>query len=69
MSLLPIGGDAHGITTDGFRYPLRDERLRTGPARGLSNVRTAPDASVTLREGRLLVVEVTVPTVPLDSNR
>ena len=69
VSLLPIGGDAHGITTDGFRYPLHDEQLRTGPARGLSNVRTAPDASVTLREGRLLVVEVTVPTIPLDSNR
>jgi thiamine pyrophosphokinase len=68
VSLLPMGGDAHGITTSGFRYPLHGETLRTGPARGLSNVRTAPDASVTLREGRLLVVEVTVPKVPLDSS-
>jgi thiamine pyrophosphokinase len=57
VSLLPLGGDAEGITTRGLRYPLRDEPLRTGPARGLSNVRTAADASVTVRSGRLLVVE------------
>ncbi len=57
VSLLPFGGDAEGITTAGLRYPLRDEPLRVGPARGLSNVRVAADASVTLRSGRLLVVE------------
>jgi thiamine pyrophosphokinase len=57
VSLFPLGGDAEGITTGGLRYPLRDEPLRTGPARGLSNVRTSPDATVTLRQGRLLVVE------------
>jgi thiamine pyrophosphokinase len=57
VSLLPFGGDADGVTTDGLRYPLRDEPLRTGPARGLSNVRVGRDAAVTLRAGRLLVVE------------
>ena len=57
VSLLPFGGDAEGITTHGLEYPLRDEPLRIGPARGLSNVRVAPDASVALRSGRLLVVE------------
>ncbi|HEV7810606.1 MAG TPA: thiamine diphosphokinase [Candidatus Limnocylindrales bacterium] len=57
VSLLPFGGDAEGITTDGLRYPLRDESLRLGPSRGLSNVREAEDATVTLRSGRLLVVE------------
>jgi thiamine pyrophosphokinase len=57
ISLLPVGGDALGITTHGLRYPLRDEPLRTGPARGLSNVRITDGAAVTLREGRLLVVE------------
>lgn len=67
VSLLPLGGDAEGITTRGFRYPLRDEPLRTGPARGLSNVRAGPDASVTLREGRLLVVEVASRPAALDS--
>ncbi len=57
VSLLPWGGDVDGVTTDGFRYPLRDEPLPAGPARGLSNVRLAPDAAVTVRRGRLLVVE------------
>jgi thiamine pyrophosphokinase len=57
VSLLPLGGDAEGITTAGLRYPLHDEPLRTGPARGLSNVRTDAAASVALRGGRLLVLE------------
>jgi thiamine pyrophosphokinase len=57
VSLLPFGGDVTGITTEGLRYPLRDEPLHVGPARGLSNVRDA-DAAVTLRHGRLLVIEI-----------
>jgi thiamine pyrophosphokinase len=57
ISLLPFGGDVRGITTHGLRYPLSDEPLTVGPARGLSNVRTLPDAAVTVGDGRLLVVE------------
>ena len=58
VSLLPVSGEAAGITTEGLEYPLRDEPLRVGPARGLSNVRLGPTATVSLRSGRLLVVEV-----------
>jgi thiamine pyrophosphokinase len=57
VSLLPVGADAEGVSTDGLRYPLRDEVLRVGRTRGLSNVRTAPTATVSLGSGRLLVVE------------
>ncbi|MGH2475915.1 MAG: thiamine diphosphokinase [Candidatus Limnocylindrales bacterium] len=58
VSLLPIGDDAAGITTEGLRYPLHDEPLLVGRTRGLSNVRSDPTrAAVTLRRGRLLVVE------------
>lgn len=57
VSLLPIGGDVEGVRTEGLRYPLADEPLALGPARGLSNVRTAPVARVALRSGRLLVIE------------
>lgn len=57
VSLLPLGVPASGITTEGLLYPLRGETLPPGPARGLSNVRIAADASVTLRQGSLLVVE------------
>jgi thiamine pyrophosphokinase len=61
VSLLPFGADARGVTTEGLLYPLRDEPLRLGPTRGLSNVRTRPLASVSLRSGRLLVIETRVP--------
>lgn len=57
VSLLPFGGDVEGVTTSGLQYPLHDEPLRSGPARGLSNVRLVEDAAVTVRTGRLLVVE------------
>lgn len=57
VSLLPFGGDVAGITTHGLRYPLHDEPLVAGPARGLSNVRERSDASLDVRSGRLLVIE------------
>lgn len=57
VSLLPMAGDAEGITTAGLEYPLTDEPLHAGSTRGLSNVISANGATVTLRRGRLLVVE------------
>lgn len=60
VTLIPFGGDVAGVRTDGLRYPLLDESLRIGPARGLSNVRLAADASIVVRRGRLLVIETPV---------
>ncbi len=57
ISLVPIGGSAAGVTTDGLRYPLAGEPLEFGRTRGVSNVRTAARARVTLESGRLLVIE------------
>jgi thiamine pyrophosphokinase len=57
VSLLPIAGPASGVTTTGLEYPLADEPLDVGPARGLSNVRLGTTAAVSLRDGALLVVE------------
>jgi thiamine pyrophosphokinase len=57
LSLLPFAGDVSGVTTRGLRYPLHGEPLVAGPARGLSNVREARDASVRVEAGRLLVIE------------
>ena len=57
VSLLPFGGDATGLETGGLRYRLRGESLRSGPSRGLSNVRIANDAALTVGSGRILVVE------------
>jgi thiamine pyrophosphokinase len=58
VSLLPLGDDVQGVTTRGLQFPLRDEALPAGPARGLSNVRVVPNAGVAVRSGLLLVVEV-----------
>jgi thiamine pyrophosphokinase len=57
VSLLPLGGDAEGVSTVGLRYPLTAERLEFGRTHGLSNeVQVAP-ASVSLERGTLLVIE------------
>jgi thiamine pyrophosphokinase len=60
VSLLPYGPGVEGVTTRGMRYPLRDEPLPAGPARGLSNLRHTRDAGVIVRRGLLLVVETPV---------
>ena len=57
VSLLPLGDGVSGVATSGLTYPLTDEPLPAGPARGLSNVRERPDASVTVGSGLLLIVE------------
>ncbi|MBF6605077.1 MAG: thiamine diphosphokinase [Chloroflexi bacterium] len=57
VSLLPLGDDVMGVTTSGLRYPLSDEPLRLGPARGISNIRLGRRATVAIRAGRLLIVE------------
>jgi thiamine pyrophosphokinase len=57
VSLLPFGGEADGVTTEGLRYPLRDEPLPLGPARGLSNELSGTRAAVRVRRGRLLVIQ------------
>jgi hypothetical protein len=57
VSLVPFGGSARGVTTDGLRFPLRGEDLAVGRTRGVSNVRTGTTARITLESGRLLVIE------------
>ena len=56
LSLLPLGCDADGVTTEGLQYPLHDETLFLGQARGVSNVFTGSRAGITLRRGSLLVI-------------
>ena len=57
ITLLPLGGEAIGVTTSGLAYALDDEPLLEGLTRGLSNRRTAPTAAVRMRSGRVLVIE------------
>lgn len=57
VTLLPIGGDAAGVTTEGLRWQLDEATLRMGRSRGLSNEVVGPPASVRITDGTLLVVE------------
>jgi thiamine pyrophosphokinase len=57
VSLLPLSGAAHGITTAGLHYPLSDATLYYERSRGISNVLTAAQGMVRLKEGLLLVVQ------------
>jgi thiamine pyrophosphokinase len=56
VSLLPVGGDACGVTTNELQYPLHHEDLPLGTTRGVSNVVNGERASVALDHGTLLVV-------------
>ncbi|WP_376797663.1 thiamine diphosphokinase [Thermogemmatispora sp.] len=56
VSLLPLAGDAQGVSTQGLYYPLHGETLFFGRPRGLSNQLTQPEASVTLIRGQLLII-------------
>jgi thiamine pyrophosphokinase len=58
LSLIPLMGDACGITTQGLEYPLVDENLLFGATRGISNVLLGSDASISLRSGLLVVVVI-----------
>jgi thiamine pyrophosphokinase len=56
VSLIPIGGDTVNIQTEGLHYPLINETLFMGPARGISNVLDAECATISFETGLLLVV-------------
>jgi len=56
VSLLPLGGDARGVTASGLAWPLEGDTLRFGFSRGVSNEITAPMVRIEVQEGYLLVV-------------
>jgi thiamine pyrophosphokinase len=58
ISLIPLCDDASGITTQGLEYPLDDGTLHFGSSRGVSNVIQAERASIELKKGLLLVVQI-----------
>lgn len=57
VSLLPVGGPAVGVRTEGLAYPLDGEDLAPGTTRGVSNLLTAPVATVRIEAGVLLAVQ------------
>jgi thiamine pyrophosphokinase len=57
ISLIPLGGPVEGISTQGLRYPLQDETLAFGPARGVSNRISQLPARLQTRSGILLFIQ------------
>ena len=58
LSIIPINGDAQGITTSGLEYPLCDETLYFASSRGISNVMLADKCEITIKNGMALVIKV-----------
>lgn len=56
VSLIPLGGLVEVEATTGLRWPLHNEILDFGPARGISNEMTSATATVQLRAGMLLCI-------------
>ncbi len=57
VSLLPLGGDAVGVTTRGLGYPLHGENLKFALTRGLSNVVKTNPVQISLEKGLLCVIK------------
>ena len=56
VSVIPLAGDASGVTYHGLAWHLQNATLPFGTPRGVSNTFAANDAMITLREGIVLVV-------------
>ena len=56
VSLIPWGGDAHGVRTEGLRWPLSNETLRAHQTRGISNEMLGDVAHIQIESGLLLIV-------------
>lgn len=56
VSILPMKGDAHGVTLDEFEYPLKDHDIPFGSSIGMSNVMQKDQGKVQFTQGILLCV-------------
>ena len=56
LTLVPLGGPAEGVATEGLEYPLAGETLAPGTTRGVSNVFLAKTATVRVGAGTVLAI-------------
>lgn len=56
VSLLALGGSAHGVRTEGLRWTLTGETLEPGSTRGISNEFTGTLAAVSVEHGVVVAV-------------
>jgi len=56
VSLIPVQGSVHVLSTSGLRWPLHDETLDFGTTRGVSNESTRSSVTVEVANGLLALV-------------
>jgi thiamine pyrophosphokinase len=56
VSILPLGGDANGVSTTGLKWSLENETLSHGSSRGVSNLISSEKVKVSVKEGVLLII-------------
>ena len=57
VSVLPVKGDAKGVTLEGMKYPLQKAEVDCFTSLGVSNEIIEETACITVEEGILLVIE------------
>lgn len=55
VSLVPLGGSAHGVSTRELEYPLQDEKVTFGSTLAISNTMLGNTATVGIENGTLAV--------------
>lgn len=61
VSLIPVSGNAHGVTTSGLEYPMQTGELPFGATLGISNTLTATEATVSFQSGLLICIVIRNP--------
>ena len=56
VSLIPLS-DCAGVTTFGLKWRLQGSTLKVGTSRGISNVLIGKSCRISLKKGRLLVIQ------------
>lgn len=56
VSLLAISPQVHGITLQGFAYPLENYTLKSGSSRGISNIMRQQNCQISHTDGDLLII-------------
>ena len=57
VSILPVRGDAKGVTLKGMKYPLEGAEVACFSSLGISNEIESDVAEISVEQGRLLVIE------------
>ena len=57
VSVLPVKGDAKGVTLEGLKYPLKDADIPCFSSLGVSNEIKEDVAKISVKQGVLLVIE------------